>query len=190
MKNEGLDKSSRKDIKKQIRKLDRSNNSLLGTTNDIIDLGNDQQNTYDLTSGDASDGEHSVSLDDDGVINIEGGNNNAEHIHELTHAALPLRANDGNHVFNERGNLTTTGSNQIVHERKAYTAQFFYDSRSLPRTSQLTISDYRQIGLPYIASIKSSSGKPVYERASAQWEKLSRKQRSKIMRETKNLGKN
>ncbi|MEW7278828.1 DUF6443 domain-containing protein [Aquimarina sp. 2201CG1-2-11] len=187
--NDELNEEEKAEINNGIKDIDRAISKLEQSAQDIIDLGADTKNMYDLTEGDASDGQHSVSLGSNGIINIEGSNN-AEHIHELTHAALSLRLNNGDHNFTPKKNLTTKGAPQIVHERTAYEAQFHYAPGTLPESDVLrTVTHYRQISLPYIANIKGVDGKPTYEKLNAQWYSIKGKTRRKHIKELRNFGK-
>jgi hypothetical protein len=128
-------------------------NKLDESISQINKLGDDKNHTYDLVS--SGDTQNRVTLGDDGVINIQGGNE-GQHIHEIDHVARSLDSKAG--LKWGGGILLPTTFTGEKDEISGYQHQYSYDPYTMPKHAD----NIGSINQEWVGTIKNSDGSFLY----------------------------
>jgi RHS repeat-associated protein len=140
--------------------------SLNNTIEDIKKIGDDSHVFSLVNSSKEINNVYKI----DGVFNIEG-ENDAVHIHEISHIGDALASSYSIDQFLVDDILGSPKSRQGIDEVKAYRAEYSYDIHSLPDFS----GTYREIGYKYVANLKDSNGNYVYQNFHDTYEEFMKK---------------
>jgi hypothetical protein len=138
----GRSDTQKSKLEKEINNLTENLDNLTQSMQDIVDLGKDPSHVYALASQTQS-GTNMVTRNKDGTIEIRGSND-AEHIHEITHANVARKFGDldDQKHWDENGILLHHWPLGIRDEVLAYRRQYAFDNNS-----------FGQKGIPSVQSI-------------------------------------
>jgi RHS repeat-associated protein len=163
----GMSKSDLKKHNKEVKKLERRTSELTQTMADIITLGADPNNAYDLKGGDNQGaGKQGVTKGSDGVISIFGMSDEF-HIHEIRHVVNNLNSTDGLRFGAYGDMLNNQGAIKggLYEEISGYRAQYGYSG-----SGQGAAEDGLEI-FEKIANIKDANNNLVYPDIKAAWDR-------------------
>ena len=153
-----------KNEKKELRNLERRSDQLTKSMGDIITLGADKNNAFDLKNGENQGaGKQGVEKGSDGTINIYGSSDEF-HIHEIRHVANNLT---GGLRFDKNNNLVTNNplSGGLYEEMSGYHAQFGYSNSGVGKEESVD-KLFKQL-----AEMTDQNGNAVYPFIKQAWER-------------------